>query len=273
MSYAELEQSAAGAPIELYRWVHGADAHYYTSAQEAQSYLGEDFTPAPITRGPVVQGDSIDRAALDIVVPQNHAIAALFRAGVPAAVVSLTIWRQHSSDPDSEIIVLWSGRVRRCTWSGASATLQHEPNWTSLRRPGLRRTWGRQCPYLLGEDGCGVNLAAYDVAGTAASVSGLKIECTAADAKPDGYFAGGQLVVTISGTTWRAMITRHAGKTLTLHLPLPGLAAGDALVLYPGCDHTLNGAGGCHARYANALNYGGFPFTPRLSPHGGTRLY
>lgn len=273
MSFDAYERSAAGTPIELYRWMRGSDAYHYTSAQTAQSHLGEDFEPAVITRGAIAQGGSIERAAMHVRLPQDHAIPALFRAGVPADRVLLTIWRRHSTDPDAETIVIWQGRVRACVWEGAEATLTHEPIWTTLRRSGLRRTFGRTCPHVLGDDQCGVDLGEYEVSGTVAGINRLRLTIAAAAAYPDGYFAGGMLSTTVGAVNWRAMILRHKAKVLTIHMPLPGLTLGQSVHLTPGCDHTFNGAGGCIKRFANPLNHGGFPFTPWLSPHGGTRLY
>lgn len=273
MSYTRAEQSAAGAPVELYRWLYGTLAYHYTSAQEAQSYLGETFEPAPIRRGAISQGDAIERAALEVAVAQDHPVATLFRAATPAQRVTVTLWRRHLSDVDAEYIVLWQGRVRACIWEEATARLVHEPVWTTLRRSGLRRTWGRTCPHVLGDAECRVDLGDYEVSGTVARLSGLTVRVSAASGYPVGYFAGGTLAATVGGVPWRVMVTAHRGDKLTLHLPIPGLAAGATLALTPGCSHTWSGAAGCRERFGNGLNYGAFPFMPRLSPHGGTRLY
>ena len=273
MSYDAYERSAAGEPVELYRWLYGDIAYHYTSAQADQSYLGETFAAAPIRRGAISQGDTIERASLEIAVAQDHPVATLFRASTPAQRVTATLWRRHLADADAEYIVLWQGRVRSCIWEEATARLVHEPIWTTLRRAGLRRTWGRTCPYVLGDDECRVNLATYTVSGTVASLSGLTAKVSAASGYPAGYFAGGTLAVTVGGVPWQVMILAHRTDTLTLHLPIPGLAAGASVALTPGCSHTWTGAAGCRERFGNGVNFGAFPFTPRLSPHGGTRLY
>ena len=51
-----------------------------------------------------------------------------------------------------------------------------------------------------------------------------------------------------------------AGVSLSLMYPLPSApAAGDALTVYAGCDHT---PATCAARFSNLANFRGFPFVP-----------
>ena len=51
-----------------------------------------------------------------------------------------------------------------------------------------------------------------------------------------------------------------AGTSLTLMYPLPEPpAAGDAITVYQGCDHTM---GTCGAKFDNLANFRAFPFVP-----------
>jgi uncharacterized phage protein (TIGR02218 family) len=275
MTYAVAETGIATAqPVELYRWTHAAESYRYTSAQADQVLSTQVYTAAPLSRGAISQGEEIARAALEVTVPQDHPVALLFSLGPPVDRVLLTLRRRHATDADAEAVVIWQGRVLSCEWSGVSALLRHEPVWTALRRSGLRRTWGLQCPHLLGSTGCGVDLADFQAAGTVAAVSGVAVQVAAAAGQADGYWYGGMLesYQPATGRTLRAMILGHTGDDLTLHIPL-ALVPGDAVTLTPGCDHSLDGAGGCVARFDNAVNFGGFPWTPQTSPYGGTAVY
>lgn len=273
MSFRLYEEGAASAqPVELYHWSHAGSAYRYTSDQEARSHAGASYAPAPITREALAQGDAIERAELKVTLTADHPVAALFVAGPPADRVHLTLYRLHASDPAGEVLSAWAGRVRSCTWAGGEVVLLHEPVFTALRRPGLRRTWGLQCPHVLGDYWCGVDLASYALSDTITRVAGLVVTLPDAGSKPNGYWAAGVCAVTIGGVLHRVMIDRHTGTRLTLHMPVQGLAAGQTATITPGCDHSLKGPGGCITRFGNALNYGGFPWTPVTSPYG-SRIY
>ena len=66
------------------------------------------------------------------------------------------------------------------------------------------------------------------------------------------------------------MIVGHNANAITVSAVPPGLAIGDAIYLYPGCDRTLNT---CHAKFGNSANFGGFPFIPTKNPFGGSPIY
>jgi len=275
MTYAAKETGIATAqPVELYRWTHAAEAYRYTSAQGAQVLDTYSFEPAVVRRGAISQGDEINRALLEVTVPKDHPVALLFSLGPPVDRVLLTLWRRHATDADAEAVVAWQGRVLSCEWSGVQAVLRHEPVWTAVRRTGLRRTWGYSCPHVLGEAACGVDLGDFDATCTVSSVSGVTVVATGADAQANGYWVGGMLsrYDPATGRTLRTMIVGHSGTTLRLLAPL-ALVAGDAVTLTPGCDHSLDGAGGCVTRFDNAANFGGFPWTPKSSPYGGAAIY
>jgi uncharacterized phage protein (TIGR02218 family) len=264
MAYDTLEGSVSGAqPVELYRWQHAAEVVAATSADAEQTHEGVTYTPAAIERGAVVQGDDIQRADLDVVVPAAHPVAALFSLGPPVDRVLLTVYRRHAGD--AETVPVWRGRVLSCEWSGIQARLRHEPQWTAIRRAGLRRVYGYTCPHVLYGSACGVVASGRAVAGTVATVSGVAVTVAAAAGYADGWFRGGYLLMVAAGTgrQYRAWILAHAGAALTLHLPL-ALVAGDAVTMYPGCDRSLDT---CTAKFANAVNFGGFPWTPSKSPH------
>jgi uncharacterized phage protein (TIGR02218 family) len=275
MTYLAQETGGATAqPVELYRWTHATEIYTYTSGQEAEVLDGETYVPAAIRRGQINQGEEINRATLEVTLAQDHPVALLFSLGPPVDRVLLTLSRRHVTDAAAEAVTIWQGRVLSCEWSRVQAVLRHEPVWTALRRVGLRRTWGYQCPHLLGGSACGVVLAGFEGAGTVTAVAAATVTVSGAEAQPDGYWSGGMLSAypIATGRTLRAMILGHTGTDLTLHIPL-GLIPGDAVTLSPGCDHSLDGAGGCDARFANAANFGGFPWTPEVSPYGGTVVY
>lgn len=128
------------------------------------------------------------------------------------------------------------------------------------------RLYGRTCDATFGDARCGVALAGVRAAATVAATDGpSRLRVTGVDDRPAGHFDGGTLRVTggpLSGRT--ATVAAHAadaaGVWLALWPALPGLpAAGTALELTAGCDKRF---ATCRDRYANALNFRGFPHMP-----------
>jgi hypothetical protein len=51
--------------------------------------------------------------------------------------------------------------------------------------------------------------------------------------------------------------------TVLVMLPYSGVAIGDGLKLTAGCDHVIQT---CRTKFANEVNYGGFPWIPTRNP-------
>ncbi len=266
MSYTAQENSvASGRPVELYRFALGAQRWTYSSGQSSVAYQSETYAPASIRRSGIEQGNEINRAGLEITLPRDNPLAGLFVASPPEGVVSVTVYRQHAGDPALETIVLWKGRVGGARLSGSELTLKCEPVATSLKRTGLRARYQLICRHALYSAGCGALKESFRVDGTVSTVSGTTVQIAAAASRPDSYFVAGMLA-TNDGSR---MIVGHAGINLTLVAPMPSLAAGMAVRLYAGCDHST---GTCRGRFDNLANYGGFPFIPVKNPFAGDAI-
>jgi len=156
MSYTATENSPAqGRPVELYRFALGPQRWTFTSGQTAVVYQSETYAPAPIRRSGIEQGNEINRAGMEITLPRDNQLAALFIASPPEGVVSITLYRFHASDTATETIVLWKGRVGGARLAGSDLTLKCEPVATSLKRPGLRARYQLICRHALYSAECG----------------------------------------------------------------------------------------------------------------------
>lgn len=263
MSYQGIESStASGRPVELYEFALGAKRWRFTSGQEAVSYFSQTYAPAALQRGGIEQGTELNRAGLSIRVFRDNPVAALFVAQPPDGIVSVTILRRHLTDPAQEWITLWKGRVVGCRFSGSTAELSCEPVATSLKRTGLRARYSLLCRHPLYSAGCGASKESVRVDGTVAAVAGASVQVAAAGSRPDGYFVAGMLA-TNDGAR---MIVGHAGATLTLSAPFPGLVVGMTVRLYPGCQKTT---ADCAGKFSNIVNFGGFPAIPAKNPFSG----
>jgi uncharacterized phage protein (TIGR02218 family) len=266
MSFSSQESGiASGHPVELYRFALGEKRWTFTSGQEAVVYPSETYDPAAIKRSGIEQGNEMTRAGLDITMPRDNPMATQFIASPPEGVMSVTVFRYHATDSDTETIVLWKGRVGGAMLTGSELILKCEPIAVSLKRPGLRARYQLLCRHALYSAGCGVMKEVYSVTGTVAAVNGNSVQVAAASSKPDGYFVAGMLET----NERQRMIVAHTGINLTLVAPMPSLAAGMTVRLYAGCDHST---ATCLARFNNLANFGGFPYIPAKNPFSGDAI-
>ena len=270
MTYEAKETSAyGGSPVELYEFRHGPVTYRYTSGDDAITYLGQVYSPASIRRPRIEQGQELNRSELVLNVPRDLSVADLFRIYPPTEVVLLTIRRQHRND--SETAIVWQGRLLNVTWRDSEADLSCEPVGTSLRRTGLRRKFGRQCPHMLYGVACRVNQLSYKTSGEVTAIAGNTVSVAAFAGHADGWFDGGVIeVLRADGVLDRRMIRSHIGDTVTVSAAFVDLAVGASVDAYPGCDHSL---ATCDAKYSNSENYGGWPFSPGSSPFGGKTVF
>lgn len=125
------------------------------------------------------------------------------------------------------------------------------------------RVYGRRCDAALGDARCGVNLTAWRGEGAVVAVKDAsRILVSGLGGFASGFFRQGTL--TFSGGAMVDVETheRKADGTaeLTLWLPLEEpVSVGEAFSVTAGCDKTFST---CRARFANHLNFRGFPHVP-----------
>ncbi|WP_455272244.1 DUF2163 domain-containing protein [Rhizobium herbae] len=130
------------------------------------------------------------------------------------------------------------------------------------------RIYGRRCDAVLGDGRCGVDLSspAYRGSGTIAAVLGeTQIRVSGLDAAAAGFYRYGVLRFADGANAGHSSDIedhRKDGDDITLSLwlppPLP-FAVGDAFTVTVGCDKSF---GTCGEKFANRLNFQGFPHMP-----------
>lgn len=126
------------------------------------------------------------------------------------------------------------------------------------------RLYLRACSADLGDARCGVT--AVPVEGVVASSDGrIGLTAPCLGSYPDGHFTGGRIVFTSGGNVGFATeIKRHAARDsevafqLWQAAPQP-IEPGDAFTLTPGCNKSF---ATCRAKFANGVNFRGFPHIP-----------
>jgi uncharacterized phage protein (TIGR02218 family) len=260
MTFDARERSQfGGKPIELFRFSIGSLVYFYTSADQAQTYLGDTYTTEPISRGAMSgAGGESEAGQLEVRVLRSNPIAAFFVPYSPELEMGLTIFRQHRGD--SEVKPWWTGTVASGVFAGAECVLTCLPGFSALRRQCPRNNFSGPCVWELGSAQCGVTLSSFSTVAPVASFAGSVISGSLFSTRPNGYFNGGY-VERANGE--RRSIVNHVGPQLTLLSPFTGLAVNEPLTAFAGCDRT---EATCATKFANLDNHLGWARVPTRNP-------
>jgi len=262
---------------ELYFFTMGTEEWTYTSGDVAVVYNTRTYTPVAIGRGNRESKRELSKASLEVNMDVLNPIAQNLLGAITERILGLTLYIQN----DAATIVGWKGRLSNLKPAGNKVTLSFESVFTSLRRPGLRARYQKNCRYVLYHSGCNVDPETVASATEEpTSASGSAIVTAAAALQADGYWVGGMVR---EGGGLYGFIIAHDGTAITLQRPLDALndaVAADtgygnnygnyygspSVTLFPGCDHLR---GTCLTKFNNLNNFGGFPWIPARSPMDG----
>ena len=128
---------------------------------------------------------------------------------------------------------------------------------------GLGDYFTATCRHDFADSGCTLSSAVYSANGSVTGVVSATQFGDSACTQPDGWFDDGVLTWTSGALTGiKAEIERWdaASKHFMLWLPLPFVPAiGDSYSAVAGCDKRFST---CKNKFANAVNFGGFPHMP-----------
>lgn len=271
MTYAAAETSVeGGSPQQLFEFSYMGRVLAFTNGPADLVIDGRTFLATTIAHSDFEDTDEIARNDITVTVPRDNAAAELFRIAPPSETVLLTIFEVHADDVDEEKKPVWTGRVMNCDWRGLAASLRCESIYTSLKTPGLRRLYQRNCGHVLYGPRCRLSNLTYQVSIGVEVVNGITLEAATLAEQVDGYYDGGYAEwESTPGLIDRRAVRSHIGAVITITHPFVGMEAGATIKVYPGCDHTL---ATCHAKFANSANFGGFPNMPKKNPFAGTSL-
>ncbi|VFR54790.1 Phage FAD/FMN-containing dehydrogenase [plant metagenome] len=274
MTFDSIETSlASGRPLSAYHFYRGGLAWDYTTAERSIVYQDTTFAAAAISDDGRRQTGQATADALAITAPANLPVAQLYRGTPPAGRVNLTIHDLHWDDGDGLVgRVAWVGSITDVRWTAQDrCRITCQAIDSVLDRPGLRLTWQRECPHNLYDRNCRVNPAWHRATGVLAEVDGARVRIMAAAGLASGRYKGGYIEWHIgAGVLEQRGIQSHAGQWLTLIGGTYGLAAGQAVAIYPGCDNVI---ATCSEVYGNSPNYGGIPRLPGESPFSGNPIF
>lgn len=275
-----------GKPVELYHFATGASEWFWTSAEQTitatiagvNGGVATDYTPVALLRGRVVSDEEAATQNMEVTVERDNAIAALFAAGAPDALVALTIygWQRDDVGGGATYPVLFAGQVKSTKVADAQAVLLCGPYQDVLQRKLLPILAQPTCNNTLYRTRCGVDRAAHTHAGTVKALDPTRTivqlddvlaAVFAGDVGTYGRarLAGGKLTV---GSEERTIIAYDpASGRATLLQALRAASANDALSAEEGCDKLHDT---CFLQFANLANHQGYRDVPTRNPFDGS---
>ena len=265
MAYDDYEYSVKGArPQEAYLFASSSEEWRFTSFDREVTVNGEVYTPIPMTRSEPETSDDSMKSDLSITVSANNDLVSDLLESLIEDPVTVTVYRKHWDD--TSWLTYWKGRLVNFS-PGAETELLCESVFTSMRRPGLRAKYQRLCRHALYSVGenlmslCEVVMASYAVAAKIVHADNVITIETDQTSYATGYFNGG--ILKQGSYLYRFIYSdSDGGRYLTLDRTLD-LDPDTDIILYPGCDHTYDT---CVSKFANSLNFGGFPWVPDKNP-------
>jgi len=283
MTYATQETSIQDAiPYFLYEFVTDTDTYRYVDYTESVTWNSLDWSPLAIKHTQIKQTSDLSKNSIKVTIPLDNssAFADLFIGWSPDYTISFTLYRVHFGSSDG--LVYWKGRIASHNFKDSTIELNCESIFTSMRRPGLRARFQRNCRHAIYSSECGVDKSSYAVNVEITGLSEYVLTTIGASAFADGYFTGG--LIEFFDSSYR-LITAHSGNDITLSrdsrqiiAAIAGAGYGNnygnyygsaGAIIYPGCDRTL---ATCKNKFDNILNQGGFKWIPPKNPTGGSSI-
>lgn len=287
MSFEDLEISLdSGQPAFLFAFSREGRTWRYTNVSRDIVYGGNTYTATPIVDGGITQESGTSSDEYRLTVPASIPLCVYLDAVNTSFPITLFVYKVHLemgaggqyNEPDAGTAkLMWAGNlvtVNRPSTSQREISLLTAAS--SLKRGGLRLSWGRNCPHMLYGRGCLVNKASFATVMISPSiVNGVQIQSAALDALADGWFSGGFVEWEYeAGLIERTAVESHAGAVLTLLGTTQGMqhAIDNATTFtaYAGCDRT---ADTCHTKFNNILNNGGIEYLQGKSPFAGEPIF
>ena len=270
MTYTSLEQSAHdGAPIEGFQFIGTATSFRYTNAQKDVTINGLLYTAAAIKRGSIRSGSQEDDSLeLELELPFDLGVVQTYAFATAPPDLDLVVYRYHEDgNPATEWVIAWKGKVTGFSVSGKVAKVRVPSSFELALRGSVPSVYYHvPCNHVLYDQRCKVVKATFTkiTTVTAVGVDGLQIT-VADDGFADNILNAGEIFLISRGE--RRLIFSNVANVLQINFPFSSIANGDVVELYAGCNHAYQGD--CKTKFANTLNFGGFPYIPSDNPFEG----
>lgn len=176
---------------------------------------------------------------------------------------AITLLLCNWADVSAGSITLRHGRIGSISHNGQNYRFELIGLLDTLEQT-VTQSYTRTCRHKLGSSACTINLAsaAYRKTGTLSAVTDASTFTSSARPEATGFFTGGTITFTSGANSGLTFDIKSfaSGGVFTLWQPLPTMPAiGDAYASVAGCDKQFTT---CQTKFANSLNFGGFPHIP-----------
>lgn len=272
--YIGKEEAATRKPVELYKIWFGETYLYYTNGDVTVPFddddgLGEqNYVPATISRGSAEYNSVLDVNTIKIQFAAVTDPTVQYIAQNPIAIVWIEISRLFRDQSPLEKSVIFIGQIKKASFKGITAEVEAVSFEHFLQMPIPILRYQLNCNHQLFDAGCQLVKTGYiepahvlfEVTATVTLDATKTILTSVTFGGFDaGYFTGGLCEF---GEERRTIIA-YSGNTITLQYRMQDLADSDEVSVYPGCDGDIKT---CRDKFANILNFLGFPFIPQENP-------
>lgn len=245
--------------VELYEF--NDNGTYYTFAPTilTVNFNGKDFTPSLISRDRINIGDNILKNVVNISLPRTNSFARSLLVNLPTSPIIFTLYRNGGK--------FYQGKVISAEGSGLFIKIACISSYSKSTRPGITARVQISCRHVLYGLNCGAVKDSFSTISNISTVNsdGVNFVLTSL-AQADHFFLNGEMQI---GSDRRRII-RQVGTAIKVNYPFKTTpATGDAVTLFPGCDHTETT---CFNKFNNILNYGGASKLPLKDPHSSSGL-
>jgi uncharacterized phage protein (TIGR02218 family) len=266
MSYEDFDNSpAAGAPIEVYKFVGELGEYHYTSCNEIVTVNGETYIPLPaLTRTAIEVSSLLDSPqTLDITMPVTTDLALLYNFLKMPITLIVEIRSVHRG---SNFATDW-----RLEFQGTIVSFPVSNNFATCRvqsviQGGLNQqlnqiTFQTPCNHEVYDEHCTLNEADFTTSSTVTNIKDNVIT-VANDHNADHALIVGKLRNQRTGET--RTIVDNVANVITVGYGFLDIELGDTVDLIIGCDNAYST---CLTVFNNLLNFGGFMFLPSTNPY------
>ncbi|AFJ02016.1 Phage hypothetical protein [Methylophaga frappieri] len=262
----------SGTPAEHLEIVYGdnpVDAVRMTTADYNVTINGKEYTSGMIKRDSISDDSNpYDGEQLKISLNRENPFADIYLSHEFANVITVTLYQSHLDDPDTQPVIVWSGRLAGVEWEYPMMILLSERMDLYMNGYALTMRYQiGQCVHTVYHGLCGLIKSEWEVGGDVTDITDKTvIEITEAGGYGDGYFTGG--ILSFAGIN--RYILQHVGNQVWLNRPIKSLIPVSAVKLYPGCNRLPQT---CLNKFNNIDNYLAFDWTPAKDGYDGNSIF